>query len=227
MMRLARVLLEQAGAGVAGVPGYYRAWKRGAEHPFEVAQGTRQMIYGVYSGLAFADRAPYLPVAVLRTAIELRLRHAFGIYGLVDLLNPGDLVPIDMSKLFEAIQKHQHEIDFAVDIHDVWKVYRWSNFYLHGGYRDYPWVPGFLLGYLWPLFADQKSTPKGGWSIDGGIRLKKDAWRSVRSALTPPALDRTFKMRIKNAWAALFPRVGRRLELPADEGERAQVIFVN
>jgi hypothetical protein len=227
MMHLARVLLEDAGAGVTDVEGFYRAWRRKVEHPLEIAHGARQMIYGTYSGMAFADRAPYLPVAVLRTAIELRLRHAFRVYGLLDPANPADLNPIDMSRLFAAIQQHQSKLDFAVDIHDVWKVYRWSNFYLHGGVRDYPWVPGFLLRFLWPLFADQGKTPNGGLNVDGGIRMQRATWEAVRAELVPAPPDRRFMSRLKNAWNALFPRQVRRLVLPADDGRSAQCVFLD
>ena len=81
ILRHARILLEQAGAGVTGLPGYYGAWRRTYDTSFEVIQASRQAIYGAYSGLAFADRAPWVSIAILRTAIELRLREAF-------ILNP-------------------------------------------------------------------------------------------------------------------------------------------
>jgi len=119
LMSYARTLLEDAGREIAGLPGFFGAWRSQRDHPFEVFKGTEQIIYGSYSGMTHTDRAPYIPVAVLRTAIELRLRHAFGIYSLVDPAKPQDTSPIDMGRLFEAMQKKQSEIEFAVDMHDV------------------------------------------------------------------------------------------------------------
>ena len=45
-MRLVLVLLEDAAREVAAVPGYFGAWRRSYETPFEVFKGTEQIIYG-------------------------------------------------------------------------------------------------------------------------------------------------------------------------------------
>lgn len=228
IMRYAQVLLEDAGREVTDVSGFFGAWRKKREHPFEVFKGTEQIVYGTYSGMTHVDRAPYTPVAVLRTAIELRLRHAFCIYSLVDPVKPDDAVPIDMSTLFAAMQKMQGEIEFAVDMHDIWKIYRWSNFYLHGGTRDYPWVAGFLLQYLRPIFADPKNAPNGSWNIDGGIRMKRETWHAVRAEVWAPKPKPSIKQRLANAWNALFPgKKARALELPAYDERSAHCMFLN
>lgn len=100
IMRYARILLENAAGEVTEVPGYFSAWRKERDHPFEVFKGAEQIVYGAYSGMTHADSAPYAPVAVLRTAIELRLRHAFCIYTWVSSNNPEDTTPIDMSSIF-------------------------------------------------------------------------------------------------------------------------------
>lgn len=225
MMRLAIVMLEDAAREVTEVPGYFAAGRRQHETPFEVFKGTEQIIYGTYSCMTHLDRAPYTPVAVLRTAIELRLRGAFGVSGLVDPSKPEDFVPIDMNGLFEAIRTRQDEIDFAVDLHDVWRIYRWSNFYLHSGYRDYPWVAGFLLQYLRPLFADNRTEPNGSWNIDGGIRMKRETWHAVRAALQSRSANRGFATRLADAWRALFP--SNRRQLPVVDEADAQCVFLD
>lgn len=227
MMRLAIVLLEDAAREVTNVPGYFAAWRRPYETPFEIFKGTEQIIYGTYSGMTHVDRAPYTPVAVLRTAIELRLRHAFGASSFIDPAKPEELIPIDLSKLFEAIQTQQSEIEFAVDLHDVWKIYRWGNFYLHGGVRDFPWVPGFLLQYLRPLFADPRTGPNGSWNINGGIRMKREAWRAVRSALQPQMETPSLAKRLANALRELRPSKKRQLELPVVDEKSAQCMFLD
>lgn len=227
MMRLAIVLLEDAGREVAGVCGYYGAWRRQHETSFEIFKGTEQIIYGTYSGLTHTDRAPYIPVAALRTAIELRLRHAFCISGLVDQSRPNELIPIDLSKLFGAIQKHQEEIEFAVDIHDVWKVYRWSNFYLHGGFRDYPWVPGFLLQYLRPFFSGPPQMPARGWSLNAGVKMSRKTWHAVRKELDPRVQGNSFFQRLSAAYRILRSGRNSRLHLPEADQQSAHCVYDN
>ncbi len=226
-MSLAIVLLEDASYEIIKLPGYYGAWMRKYETPFEVFKGTEQIIYGTYSGMTHADRAPYVPVAVLRTAIELRLRHAFGITNYINPAKPEEMIPIDLSKLFEAIQTQQTEIEFAVNLHDIWKIYRWSNFYLHGGVRDFPWVPGFLLQYLRPIFADERKSKNGSWNINGGIRMNRKAWREVRQSLQTQKKTPSLSGKLTNAWRELWPAKKRQLELPAFNEELAQCMFLD
>jgi len=227
MMGYALILLEDAAHNVTEVEGYFAAWRRKRETPFEVYKGTEQIIYGTYSGMTHVDRAPYTPVAVLRTAIELRLRGAFCVSSYVNPEKPDELIPIDLSKLFEAVQTHQKNIEFNVNLHDVWKIYRWSNFYLHGGARDFPWVPGFLLQYLRPLFADPRTNPNGSWSINGGIRMKRETWRAVREALLTPIERPGLLQRLSNAWRALRARKTSPLGLPTVEERAAECTFLN
>ncbi|VBT33943.1 Uncharacterised protein [Burkholderia pseudomallei] len=227
MMRYALILLEDAASGVTDVPGYFGAWRRRHETPFEVFKGTEQIIYGTYSGMTHTDRAPYIPVAVLRTAIELRLRDAFCVSSYVNPSKPEELIPIDLSKLFDAIQTRQKDIDFAVDLHDVWKIYRWSNFYLHSGVRDFPWVPGFLLQYLRPLFGGRDIGENGAWSIHGGIQMKRETWHAVREALRPRFERIGLIERFSNAWRALCPGKKSLLELPPVDEKAAECVFLD
>lgn len=227
MMQYALILLEDAAHSVTDVPGYFAAWRRKYETPFEVFKGTEQIIYGTYSGMTHSDRAPYTPVAVLRTAIELRLRHAFCVTSYINPQKSDDLIPIDLSKLFEAIQARQSEIEFVVDLHDVWKIYRWSNFYLHGGVRDFPWVSGFLLQYLRPLFADPRTGANGAWNINGGIRMKRETWRAVRKTLQPAVEPCSFIQRLGNAWRAFWTTKKPPLEVPAVDERSAQCMFLD
>ena len=175
-----RILLEQAAHALLNLPGAYGAWRRLREEPFEVYKGAEQIVYGTYSGLTHADRAPHIPIAVLRTAIEIRFRSAFGIEGYIDSANNA-FIPIDLSKLFDAVRGRLPKMEFAVDFHDIVKVYKWCNFYLHGGWRGFPWVVGFAVQFLRPVFADQRDTPDGGRSIYGGIRMYREEWRAIRS----------------------------------------------
>lgn len=220
MMGQAYILLEDASREIASNPGRFPSGRREHEHSFEVFLGTRQLIYGTYSGLAFADRAPYTPVAALRTAIELRMRDAFCISSYKNPAKPDQIIPIDLSRLFEAIQSKGAEMDFAIDLHDIWKVYRWSNFYLHAGVRDYPWVAGFVHRYLHPLFA-------GSPNINSGIRMKRETWHSVREALLPPGDELRLSQRLASAWKALWPKRKPKLHIPPVDERNAQCTFLD
>lgn len=226
IMRYARILLEDAAREIAAVNGFFGAWRRKRETSFEIFKGAEQIVYGTYSGMTHVDRSPYAPVAVLRTAIELRLRDAFGVYSLVDPARQDDLVPVDMSTLFAAIQKQQSKIDFEVDIHDVWKIYRWSNFYLHAGFRDYPWVAGFLLQYLRPIFVGTDRPINGLLSIDSGVRMGRATWHAVRAEVVTPKPKLGFVKRLEIAWQSLFPgKTASPLQLPPHDERAAHCVF--
>lgn len=220
MMGQAKVLLEDASREIGNNPGRFVAWRRTVEDPFEVFMGAKQYIYGAHSGLAFADRVPYTPVAVMRTVIELRMRSAFCVSSYEDLDKPDRLIPIDMNRLFKAIHPQQSAIEFAVDVHDVQKIYSWSNFYLHAGVRDYPWVVGFVHAYLHPLFV-------GSPSMLGGIRMKRETWHAVRAGLLPEAKALSFSQRLAAAWQVLWSQRKTALHLPYAEERHARCVFLD
>lgn len=224
------VLLEQAGHFLLELPFAYGAWSRRVEHPFEIFKGAEQLVYGRFSGLTHDTRAPFTPVAILRTAIEIRIRSAFGIQGYRDPVN-NNLVPIDLSELFEEIRKHLADVEFAVDFHDILKIYRWSNFYLHGGWRDFVWVPGYALQFLRPLFADDRATPTGGCSIDGGIRMPRKTWRAIRNSFNPAQPPALWKIPLE-LWEAICRvmqrrKKNRRLILNHAEEQRSACVFID
>lgn len=224
------VLFEQAGHFLLNLSAAYGAWSRRVEHPFEMFAGAKQAVYGQFSGVAHDDRAPFVPIAVIRAAIEIRIRMAFGIYAYSDPRND-NMVPIDMRQLFEEIRNHLPKIEFAVDFHDVMKVYRWSNPYLHAGWRDFVWVPGYVLRFLHPLFADNRPTPDGGLALDGGIRMPRELWRTVRAAFDT---SRATPLRLmpRELWLAIRGvfsrrRRNRQLILNSAEENHAACVFLD
>ncbi len=162
----------------------YGTGAKQSEHFFEVFKGAEQVIYGRFCGMTHNDHVPYVGIAILRTAIEVRLRRAFGIQGLIDQTN-GNFRPIDLSRLIEAIKRHKNQIEFAVDFDDTIKIYRWCNSYLHGAWRDFPWVPGFALQYLRPLLGGVASPPGAAWSINSGIKMPRKVWNDIRTEFDP------------------------------------------
>ncbi|WP_313912821.1 hypothetical protein [Tahibacter sp.] len=174
----ALVLLEQAAACVLKCPGVYGAWRTGFDMPFEIYKAAEQMTYGRYSLLTHIDRAPFVGIAILRVAIETRLRAAFRVYAYEDSANQR-IVPISMTDVLAAIELHCPSAVFAVDRHDIAKIYRWSNFYLHAGRRDFIWTTGYVLQYLRP-FVSGVRQPGGAWSIDNGVLVPRAEWEAVQ-----------------------------------------------
>jgi hypothetical protein len=182
LLNYAIILLDEASSSMCGAT-RYGTFANPNDHHYEIYKGAEQVVYGRYSGLTHDDHAPYVGVAVIRTAIEIRLRRAFVIQGIIN--EQGEFRPIDLNKLFKAVNPQKQRIQFAVDFDDVIKIYRWSNFYLHGGRRDYPWVAGFALRYLHPLMTGGPVLPSVPWSIDDGIKIPRQIWRDIRQTLDP------------------------------------------
>jgi hypothetical protein len=159
--------------------------------------------------------------------IESRIRSAFGIQGYEDASN-NNFVPIIFSSLVEEIRPHLSQIQFTVDFNDLVKVYKWSNFYLHAGWRDFVWVPGYALQFLRPLFADTGRTPSGGWSINGGVRMPRAVWRNIRAAFERPNRR---SGRMARIWEAVrnfvLRRAKRRLVLNSADENKATCVFLD
>ena len=110
-LRYAKVLLESAGGFVAGVPSYYGAWAKPYDSAFETFKAAEQAVYGPMSGMAHNDLALGALIAILRTAIELRIRDAFCIQSRFSPTDVKALFPVDMSELFQAIKAHTVDAD--------------------------------------------------------------------------------------------------------------------
>ncbi len=174
------VMLERAGAIRLELPGAYGVYRIDHDRTFEVFKAAEQTLYGRYSGLTHTDRAPFAPVSILRTAIELRLRRAFGVQSYFDPKNDNPK-PIPLSELFDVVFQFERQIHASVDLHDVNRIYKWSNPYLHAGRRDYVWCASFALQYLRPLFVGpEQLQSRGGWSLNGGLEMPVKVWNRVR-----------------------------------------------
>lgn len=174
----ALAMLEQAGHALLKCPGVYGVWSSRFDMPFQIYKAAEQVTYGKFSLLTHIDRAPFVGIALLRVAIETRLREAFHVYAYEDPRNHS-IQPISISELLEAIGLHCPSAVFAVGRHDIAKIYRWTNFYLHAGRRDFSWTPGFALQYVRP-FISGRPKPDKGWSINNGILVPRTEWDAVQ-----------------------------------------------
>lgn len=173
-----QAFFEQSAHFLLDCPGVYNAWSKQRAMPFEIFKAAEQTAYGRYSILTHMDRAAFGAVASIRVAIETRLRRAFGVFSFWDpSCNRAE--PISVSRLLEAIETTCPNAAFDVDRHDVAKIYRWSNFYLHAGWVDFPWTSGYVIQYVRPLFSG-KNRPDGSWSIHNGITVPRAEWEALQ-----------------------------------------------
>ena len=149
-----------------------------------VHQVLRQEIYGSASFHAFADKELSACIGTIRQLIELRIRRSFGILSLKD--TNGNIVPLDMSKLFEVVSKYRSEIEFPIKLENIIRIYRWSNNYIHSGLGDYPWIPMYLELMLRDFSFGQEEKD-GSWSVYNGIKTKRDVLDSIAQELLDSA----------------------------------------
>lgn len=179
-LRDAIIMLEGAGSIKLDLVGAYGAWAVGEYHTFPMFKAAEQLTYGRYSGLTHTDEAEHASSAILRTAIELRIRRAFEIQSYQNI-NTGELTPISFSDIMEKVLSQSKHIHCPVDLHDVNRIYRWTNPYLHAGRKSYTWQVGFCLQHLRPLFVGpEKLKSCSGWSIHGGLEMPRIVWERVR-----------------------------------------------
>lgn len=59
----------------------------------------------------------------------------------------------------------------SFDFNLIEKIYSWTNTYIHGGYRPYPWKTETALNYLSNLFYNGETTQMNYYSIYAGVEI--------------------------------------------------------
>ncbi len=77
-------------------------------HYVSVHQVLRQSLFGQVSLNSFADMEISAAIAVIRQLIEFRIRRAFGTLSYID--TQGNLLPLELSLVFECLKKHKDDI---------------------------------------------------------------------------------------------------------------------
>lgn len=134
-------------------------------HFMPLHQVLRQTLYTPHSYNSFSDMEICASIPVIRQLIEIRLRRAFGCMAYID--ENENLVPLDMSTLFESIKRHRTEITFPINLQSIERIYKWSNQYVHSGKEDFRWTPYFLEFVLRPLSFG--NMDEHGFDVKNGI----------------------------------------------------------
>lgn len=163
------------------VPNVFGIGKNRLEHSVSLYHAGLQAIYGTYSPLSCTDNHADTAISHLRMNIELRLRYGFGVLGLTDTKD-NSFIPLGLSKLIESISENQSLINLAIPISHIDRIYRWSNLYIHGGFKLYTWCAPSALRYLQPFLTggDYKTPTQSGWSVNAGIQASATSILSIQ-----------------------------------------------
>ena len=173
-------LFEHWGSRSAEVPGVFGVTRNELTHPIKFYHGAKQIIYGHGSfGLTFADNHSEIAVAIVRQALEVRLRNAFGFIG-KESLNDSAFHPVSMSVLLGILSKHKEDIQTPIPIHNLIRINSWANLLLHSGVREYAWTLPRVLDYLrsWLVGGDKAGHS---WTVDSGIRLSRRTFDAIQN----------------------------------------------
>ena len=177
-----RYLFQEWGMYISEPPVSFGIEKNFLTHPVGFFHGAFQIIYGHGTfGLSFADNHSELATATIRQAVEIRLRRAFGVVGR-ERANDGTIQPVALSTVIDVMKEHSDKLDLAVPIEHVRRVNHWASLHMHSGMRHYSWVPPRVLSYLRPLLVGRDES-NGGWSVNSGIRLSREALEAIRETL--------------------------------------------
>jgi hypothetical protein len=133
-------------------------------------------------------------IGLLRQVIELRIRHAVGILGRIEVAT-GAFVPVPMKLIFDVLNKYalKKKIQFDVPIKDVERIYCWSNIHVHSGLHDFSWKYLIAYKYLGPLMLGKNVRD----SPNYGIQTDRDTLEEIRRTVTERLEEKRNEIRRK------------------------------
>jgi len=163
----------------------YAATTNRVIHSMSLHQILRQSLYGQVSLHSFADVEIDASIAVIQQIIELRIRRAFGILGLID--NNENVKPLDLSAIFDSLRKHISYIEFPIKLESLERIYKWSNMYIHCGQGGFSWQPYFIESFLKEFSLGKEEN--GSWAYNNAIKIKKEALEKIYADLLANKTD--------------------------------------
>lgn len=149
-------------------------------HYVSVHQVLRQSLFGQVSCDSFADMEISASIAIIRQLVELRIRRAFGVLSYVDESN-GNLLPLDLSIVFECIKKYEKNIEFPLKLENIERIYKWANMYVHSGKTELSWIPYYIENKLRELSFGQQLND--GWNVNNGIVVSDKIIQDIHAEL--------------------------------------------
>lgn len=207
LMLDAHVLLDDWARLNQGVPGMYGIGKNTIHDAMQISHAAQQLMFAGSPLFSFSDNATYASTALIRVAIETRLRFGFGLLGVRDLATD-TVKPLNLSRVIDAAGKHVATIDFAVQLQHISRIYSWANIYVHMGWTHYMWSPIFAHQYLGPFLRGRKYP--GGMSVHAGIITDAATVAAIQAETAvalnlDPARDELIKLDPKDCWSIVNP----------------------
>jgi hypothetical protein len=133
-------------------------------------------------------------IGLLRQLIELRIRHAVGILGRIEVAT-GAFVPVPMKLIFDVLNKYalEKKIQFDVPIKNVERIYGWSNIHVHSGLHDFSWKYLIAYKYLGPLMLGKNVRD----SPNYGIQTDRDTLEEIRRTVAERLEEKRNEIRRK------------------------------
>ncbi len=118
-------------------------------------------------------------VVLIRQAIDLRIKNAFGINTINNA--DGSIKRLPAERLIELVKRNQKDIEFPIKLSLLLKIHKWTQYYIHGGIIPDSWTIEWALYILDPLF--RSGNVKNQWSKSGSIKIKKTVLDNLENDL--------------------------------------------
>ncbi len=133
--------------------------------------------YLIYDAVAVGHHSD-VSISVIRQALEIRVRRAFGIIAKAD--PSGTEHPVSLSEIIAVLKGKK--IDMAVPLSSLKRINGWANMYLHSGIKEYSWVAPRILEYL-ATFLLGRPAPGYLATSNGGVITDEETFREIREQL--------------------------------------------
>jgi len=167
-------LIQHCSAYLHGNKTGYGMGRAFFSHVVSTSHAARQLMVGGNPHFAFIDNATEAGAAVLRVAIETRIRYAFLFIAIADT-KMETLEPLNLSNAFSVLEQFESELILPIPLRNIVRIYKWCNSYTHLGTRDYTWLYFFALSYIWPILVGVPQI----YNVDSGIQCKADTLERI------------------------------------------------
>lgn len=138
---------------------------------------ARYLIYGAFAVGHHSD----VSISVIRQALEIRLRRAFGVIAKVD--SSGTQHPIPLSEIITVLERFSNRLDMTIPLCSLKRINGWANMYLHSGFKEYAWAAPRVLEYLSTFLLGGRPAPGYLATVNGGVITDKETFRQIREQL--------------------------------------------
>ena len=184
MLFEAAVFLDYGSLFIPGKKLGYNCGKRNVLHSNEIYDASNMLLRKMMDSRRLGQFViPAISIFSIRQALELRLRYSLGVGDIVD--NKGKLIKITGDKfiqVYEQLRKiDPNGLSFPMEFSILIKIFRWSQFYVHGGVAFYIWEIEWAQHLLLPLFSSGSHGNQV--SAFGSIKISKDLYSRIPTIL--------------------------------------------